>query len=91
VKATVIAARFEPLMDDDEDVQSQPGWMLLAESDDERLDGPREFVSPRLWDNPMACYPLGSEVTVVCLPDDPREYVFELDRLPRPKTSLRGT
>jgi len=48
----------------------------------------RAFASDPVWVDPAESYPIGSEVTVYCLPGDPNAYAFLLDRLPSPAESI---
>jgi hypothetical protein len=63
------------------DITEVLSWIILAESHDERLRGPRVFISHRLVSNPKPYFPVGIEVAVCALPDDPRVYTFQFDRI----------
>jgi hypothetical protein len=57
-------------------------WFLLAEFTDEITGKPYVATSQWIWIDPREQYPVGSNVTVYCLPDEPKKNMFQLDRLP---------
>lgn len=51
-------------------------WRITAEHEG------RTFVSPDLWTDPTPHYPVGSEVPVFVVPDEPDVYAFKLEKMP---------
>jgi hypothetical protein len=69
-------------------------WIIVAEVADKNLGKEGVFTSHafandprtnRYWANPKRDYPIGSEITVYYLPENPRNHAFDLvDRLDGP-------
>jgi len=82
VKANVIALRYEPFTDSNGEVRGEPGWRIVAQSEEDSHGEARVFTSQRLWMNPKSHFPLGSKIVVYELPERPFGYAIQLDRLP---------
>jgi hypothetical protein len=53
-------------------------WVLVAEHVDGALGQTLRFSSPYLWSDPARRHPVGSTITVYCIPDDPKTYAIEI-------------
>jgi hypothetical protein len=77
VRAKVIAIR----QDESVEVNHRSPWVIDAQFKDEITGQVISCTSHYLWTNPEFQYPVGSEVTVYCLPDQPTKYAFQLDKI----------
>jgi hypothetical protein len=77
VQAKVIAIRRETSVA----VDHQSPWVIVAEFRDRINAQTVTCTSHYLWTDPVRAYPVGSEVTVYYLPDQPQKYVFQVDRI----------
>jgi hypothetical protein len=77
VQAKVIAIR----QDKSVEVDHQSPWVIVAEFKDEITGQTIPCTSHYLWANPALEYPVGSEVTIYHLQDQPNKYAFQLDRI----------
>jgi Protein of unknown function (DUF3592) len=57
-------------------------WVIVAEYQDGKQRRKLAFTSEFLWIDPTSYYPVGSEVTVYYLPENPTSYAFVLDKIP---------
>ncbi len=78
VQAKVIEVRH----DTSTKINGQSPWVLVAEFKDEISGNDFAATSQWIWVNPEPHYPVGSEVTVYYMPDNPRKNTFKLDKLP---------
>jgi hypothetical protein len=75
VQAKVIAIR----RDESVKVDHQSPWVIVAEFKDEVTGQSVPCTSHYLWTDPASEHPVGSEVTVYHLQDQPGKYAFQLD------------
>ena len=78
VKAKVIEVRIDPSFR----VNGRNPWVIVAEYQEENQGRKFVFTSEFLWINPESYYPVGSEVTVFYLPENPSTYALVLDKIP---------
>jgi hypothetical protein len=76
VRAKVIAIQ----RDESVKMDHQSPWVIVAEFKDEVTGQNVPCTSHYLWANPACEYPVGSEVTVYHLQDQPDKYAFQLDK-----------
>jgi Protein of unknown function (DUF3592) len=75
VQATVIEVRQDTRLT----FNGQSPWVIVAEYHDDRLGEAHAFISHWLWDNPLDRHPIGSEVMVYYLLEEPRVYAVQID------------
>jgi hypothetical protein len=76
VQARVIAVR----RDNTVKVDNQSPWVIDAEFKDEITNQIVPCTSHYLWADPTPEYPVGSDVTVYYLPDQPNKYAFKTEQ-----------
>ena len=81
-RGTPVQARVIEVRRSSASVNHVHPWVLVAEFKDEITGKEYAAASQFVWVNPEQHYPVGSEVTVYYLPDQPQKNTFQLDRLP---------
>jgi hypothetical protein len=76
VQAKVIAIRRDPSLR----VNGRSPWVIVAEFKDEITGQTIPCTSHYLWSDPAPEYPVGGEVTIYHLQDQPAKYAFLLDK-----------
>jgi hypothetical protein len=75
-QAKVIAIRRDKSVT----VNRQSPWVIDAEFHDEITGRTIRCTSHYLWTDPAMEYPVGGQVTVYHMPDQPEKYAFQLDK-----------
>jgi hypothetical protein len=76
-RGRLVKARVVRVHNDTPPVRGRSPWVIVAEYRDPESGKTLVFKSPPIWNDPEARYPVGSEVQVVYLPDNPAMYQFQ--------------